>query len=64
MTNAFAENVEIELISAAKAAEWPLERSWDDLLVVVYGGEDFPATGNAFIEDYLEQRPRTALLLP
>ncbi|WP_278499458.1 toll/interleukin-1 receptor domain-containing protein [Paraburkholderia fungorum] len=64
MTNAFAEHVEIELISAAKAAEWPLERSWDDLLVVVYGGEDFPATGNAFIEDYLEQRPRTALLLP
>jgi hypothetical protein len=64
LTDSFAGHVEIELISAVTAGEWPAEGSWDDLLIVIYKSGDFPASGNSFIENYLAQRPRTALLLP
>lgn len=61
---AFAGHVKIELIPAISAISWPLDASWDDLLLVLYDGKDFPATGNLFIEEYLRQRPDKVALLP
>lgn len=61
---AFAGHVKIELIPAISATSWPLEVSWDDLLVVLYKGKDFPAAGNLFIKEYVQQRPGAAMLLP
>ena len=60
----FARHVNIMHIPAISATSWPLEASWDDLLVVLYKGKDFPEAGNLFIEKYLQQRPDMAMLLP
>lgn len=60
---AFAGHAKVELAPAISATSWPVEASWDDLLVVLYKGKDFPAAGNLFIEKYL-QRPDKAMLLP
>ena len=64
LVGAFADQVTIAPIAADSAAGWPAEISWDDLLIVLYNAKDFPASGNAFIADYLQKRPETALLLP
>lgn len=64
LLTAFADHVKVELISAISATSWPLEASWDDLLVVLYKGKDFPEPGNSFIEEYLQQRPNNGTLLP
>ena len=64
LVGAFADQVTIAPIAADSAGGWPAEISWDDLLIVLYNGKDFPASGNAFIADYLQKRPETALLLP
>lgn len=61
---AFTDHVKIQLVAANSAASWPLEASWDDLLIVLYQGKGFPATGNLFIEAYRQQRPGMATLLP
>jgi hypothetical protein len=64
LVSAFADQVTIMQVAAASAAAWPAEISWDDLLIVLYNGKDFPPPGNGFIADYLQKRPETALLLP
>jgi TIR domain len=64
LAGAFADQVTIAAIAADSAGGWPAEISWDDLLIVLYNGKGFPASGNAFIADYLQKRPETALLLP
>jgi hypothetical protein len=61
---AFSDHVQVELIRADVVSPWPGEVSWDDLLIVVYGGEGFPDTGSQFITQYLKQRPDSAMLLP
>jgi hypothetical protein len=57
-------DVTVVQIAAESATTWPGDRSWDELLVVIYNGKDFPAAGNGFIADYLQKRRETALLLP
>jgi hypothetical protein len=64
LRKAFASHVEVMTIAASSTSSWPTEASWDDLLIVMYNGKNFPATGNSFIAQYLEDRPRSALLLP
>lgn len=60
----FSDYVRVELINADSSSSWPAEASWDDLLIVVYGGKTFPDAGDVFIRQYLEQRPHSAMLLP
>src|SRR5580704_13107385 len=60
----FADKVEVLLIAAETDTTWPAAESWDDLLIVIFNGKDFPAPGNRFIELYLQKRPETAQLLP
>lgn len=64
LVGAFADHVSILQIAAELASTWPGESSWDDLLIVIYNGKEFPAAANQFIADYLQERPDTALLLP
>src|SRR2546430_1394844 len=64
IAKAFAGQVEVQVIAASAPPPWPGDQSWDDLLVIVYRNDAFPATGNQFIADFVAQRPNTALLLP
>ncbi|WP_293007946.1 toll/interleukin-1 receptor domain-containing protein [Nitrosomonas sp.] len=64
LRTAFVDHVKIVLIPAILATSWPVEVSWDDLLVVLYEGNDFPAAGNLFIGEYIHQRQGAAMLLP
>jgi TIR domain-containing protein len=61
---AFSDRVDVRLISANTTADWPAEKSWDDLLIVMYNDQIFPDKGNSFIEKYLETRTQSAILLP
>lgn len=66
LATAFADHVLVKTISASaiSGTDWPEEPSWDDLLIVVYNGNAIPPNGNAFIQEYLRQRPDGAMLLP
>src|SRR6266436_5424590 len=63
LVGAFADHVSILQIAAELASTWPGGSSWDDLLIVIYNGKEFPAAANKFIADYLQERPDTALLM-
>jgi len=64
LLKAFAGNVEVLLVAAETDTTWPGAPSWDDLLIVIFNGNAFPAPGNRLIESYLQQRPDIAQLLP
>jgi hypothetical protein len=64
LIRAFSDRVAVDLAAAAGATSWSLEPSWDDLLVVVFDATEFPASGKAFIERYVTQRPETGMILP
>ena len=64
LSTAFADHVEVQLIAASAPSAWPKDASWDDLLVIVYNGAGFPVVADQFIEDFVRQRPDTAMLLP
>jgi TIR domain len=53
LREAFANHVKVALIAASSSSSWPAEISWD-----------FPATGTAFITQYLKERSPSAVLLP
>jgi hypothetical protein len=61
---AFSSHVQVDLIGAEACSSLPADVSWDDLLIVVYGGNGFPDAGNTFIARHLEQRAHSAMLLP
>ncbi len=60
----FADKVEVVLVAAETDTTWPAAASWDDLLIAIFNGKDFPGPGNRFIADYFQRRPNTAQLLP
>jgi len=62
LTAAFNGHVSVSLASADSSSAWPSVTSWDDLLLVVYNGNAFPDSGNAFIADYLSSRTKPRLL--
>ena len=64
LSAAFNDHVEVRLRPANTRSRWPAETSWDDLLLVIFDATNFPDTGNAFISNYMEQRPGAALVLP
>ncbi|WP_454774738.1 toll/interleukin-1 receptor domain-containing protein [Janthinobacterium tructae] len=64
LLNTFYKNITIEMVDAASAKVWPSVASWDDLLLVVYQGGNFPAEGNRFIEKFIAERGDKALILP
>jgi TIR domain len=64
IATAFAGHVEVQALAAGAPTAWPGDVSWDDLLVIVYNADGFPAAGNDFIEEFVRRRPDTALLLP
>jgi hypothetical protein len=64
LSKAFADHVEVRLIAASSSSSWPAEASWDDLLIVMYDGGEFPANGNSFIAQYFKERSPSAILLP
>lgn len=63
LITAFSDHIRVELLRADVDSSWPEESSWDDLLIVVYGKEDFPDPGSRFITQY-QERPQSAMLLP
>lgn len=64
LNSAFADHLAIAQVLAESASTWSEESSWDDLLIVVYNGREFPARANEFIVDYVQKRPHGALVLP
>jgi hypothetical protein len=64
LESAFRGGVEVILSDADAPKAWPMERSWDDLLIVVFDEAVFPPRGNDFIADYLKVRDQKGLLLP
>jgi hypothetical protein len=60
----FNNHVEVALALADEKKLWDKQAEWDDLLVVFFDEKNFPALGNAFIEDYLQKRQGKGLLLP
>ena len=56
LENAFNGHVGITTQSAEASSAWPVAVSWDDLLVVVYDTNAFPATGKKYVSDYLAAR--------
>jgi hypothetical protein len=64
LRKAFAAHIKVKPIAASSATSWPEEPFWDDLLIVLYNGDDFPAAGNSFIAQYLKERSGAAMLLP
>jgi hypothetical protein len=56
LRKAFARRVKVGLMAAESSSSWPVETSWDDLLVVVYKDENFPNRGNSFITQYFDER--------
>lgn len=61
---AFSGNVDVQVRDANACPAWPKPASWDDLLVIVYNSDGFPAAGTRFIEEFVQQRPDRAMLLP
>ena len=64
IATAFADHVEVQTVAANAPPAWSGDPSWDDLLVILYNTNGFPAAGNHFIEEFIRRRPETALLLP
>ena len=62
LTSAFNGHVSVSLIAADSSSAWPAAVSWDDLLLVVYNGNAFPDSGNAFIVAYVSSRAKARLL--
>jgi len=62
LESAFNGHVVVTTQSADTASAWPAAVSWDDLLLVVYDKDDFPATGQKYISDYVAARPKATLL--
>lgn len=60
----FSDRVTVERIGTDSIKAWPADAAWDDLLLVLYEGGDFPETGKRFIADFLEQRTHSGMLLP
>jgi hypothetical protein len=62
---AFTGHIEVQAVAATTAPPaWPRAASWDDLLVIVYNADGFPAAGNHFIEEFVRERAGRAMLLP
>lgn len=59
---AFSGYVEVQALAASAPPAWPRPASWDDLLVLLYNGDGFPAAGNHFVEEFLRQRERGMVL--
>jgi hypothetical protein len=64
ITTAFGGHVDVRNIAASAPLAWPADGSWDDLLVIVYNGDPFPVAADHFVQEFLAQRPHTAMLLP
>lgn len=62
LEKAFADNIKVGLIAATSSSLWPAAVDWDDLLIVMYNSKEFPPAGNAFIERYLQERSKSAVL--
>ena len=60
----FRDQVAVAQVAADSASSWPADRSWDDLLIVVYKDQEFPLAGIEFIANYLQERSGAAPLLP
>lgn len=52
------------MVDASTSGKWPAEVSWDDLLLIVYDGVEFPDAGNRYIQEYLDARNGMGPLLP
>lgn len=64
LLKAFSNHVKVKLVAASSSASWPAEASWDDLLIVMFNGKPFPASGISFISQYMELRADSPTLLP
>jgi hypothetical protein len=61
---AFRGHVDVQALAATAPPPWPVDPSWDDLLVIVYNSDAFPAAGTHFIERFVQHRANRAMLLP
>ena len=57
----FPDKVEVLQLAAEIDTAWPAAPSWDDLLIVIFNGKDFPAPGNRSIKkrSWSNYRPRS-----
>jgi hypothetical protein len=65
LRDAFSDHLDVSpLCASSRDASLPSEISWDDLLIVIYTGADFPPSGAAVIKQFVETRSQSALVLP
>ena len=64
LIEAFNDHVHVALVDTDNTDPWPAQPAWNDLLIVMFNTDQISEAGNAFIEEYLKNRPDTAMLLP
>jgi hypothetical protein len=64
LRKAFHNNVEVALMRESSPSPWPCPDSWDDVLLVLFRGNNLSNSGNDYISEYRRLRQDRALLLP
>ncbi len=60
----FQHHISVELVLDTEIHFSPGNVDWRDLLIVLYDGQPFSDSANAFVKDFLRNRPSTAMILP
>jgi|HubBroStandDraft_6_1064221.scaffolds.fasta_scaffold1101561_2 hypothetical protein len=57
LVKGFSDHVKVALIAASSSSSsWPVDSSWDALLIVMFDGKKFPDQGNLFVSQYLKTK--------
>ena len=60
----FQHHISVELVLDTTICISPENVDWQDLLIVLYDGQPFSDKANAFVKEFLKNRPNTAMVLP
>ncbi len=65
LVSAFTGHIEVQRVEAETAGAWPsAERTWDDLLLVIFDASPYADVGSRFIRTFQTDRGEDAMLLP
>ncbi|WP_112197914.1 toll/interleukin-1 receptor domain-containing protein [Rahnella sp. NRRL B-41462] len=64
MLKEFKNHVSVELMLDSNKNTWPGDEEWNDLLITLYDENSFSDQADEFVNDFLNKRTDTALILP
>jgi hypothetical protein len=64
LIDTFRDHISVTLALNSDPNDWPGGVEWNDLLIVLYDGSQFPEIANEYVKTFLQNRPDTALILP